>query len=140
MSQFILDEQLAVNEVLNPLQRRLKVQRLVELRPGEHILDDRIPEILLTLTKPAFVTLDSDFWNVDLCHPGYAILYFALSDDDQDQVPHLLMELLKLDPFKTRARRMGKVVRVGKTLIQYWQRGSNTLHEIPWDPSLEDRD
>ena len=87
MSQFILDEQLAVNEVLGPLQKRLKIGRLVELRPGERILDDRIPEILLTQAKPSFVTLDADFWKADLCHPHYAILYFALPEDHQDQLP-----------------------------------------------------
>ena len=84
MSHFILDEQLAVNEVLGPLQKRLKIQRLVELLP----------------------------------------------EDDQDQVPKLLFQSLKLEQFKTRARRMGKVVRVAKTLIQYWESGSNSLHIV----------
>lgn len=134
MSQFILDEQLAVSEVISPLQKRLKIQRLVELRPGERILDDRIPEILLTLTKPTLITLDSDFWRMDLCHADYSIFYFALREDDQDQVPKLLLKSLKLDPFKTRAKRMGKVVRIAKARIQYWKCGSNILHTVRWNP------
>jgi hypothetical protein len=133
MSHFILDEQLAVNEVLGPLRKHLKTQRLVELRPGERILDDRIPEILLTLTKPTFITLDSHFWKMALCHADYSIFYFALPEDDQDQVPKLLLRSLKLDPLKTRAKRMGRVVRVAKAGIQYWQCGSRSLHLVPWD-------
>jgi hypothetical protein len=56
-SGFILDDQLAANEVIAPLQKRHKAKRLADLRPGEHVLDDRIPEILLTLNQPTFVTI-----------------------------------------------------------------------------------
>jgi len=78
MSQFILDEQLAANEVVAPFQERHKAKRLADLRPDKHVLDDRIPEILLTLNQPTFITIDQDFWDARWCNPGYCILYFAL--------------------------------------------------------------
>src|SRR5262249_57195649 len=67
MAQFVIDEQIAASEVLGPLRRRLKVQRLLDLRPGEHILDERIPEILLTLPRPTFITIDQGFWGTARC-------------------------------------------------------------------------
>ena len=63
MSQVILDDQLSQSEVLQPLDEWISVQRLRDLRPHELILDDRIPEILLTLRQPTFVTIDRGFWD-----------------------------------------------------------------------------
>jgi len=48
MSLLVLDDQLDVLTVLSGLRRWASVLRLQALRPGAHILDDRVPEILLT--------------------------------------------------------------------------------------------
>jgi hypothetical protein len=81
VSQLILDDQLDIHGVLHPVRRWVTAQLLREVRPDEHVLDDRVPEILLTLKQPAFVTIDQGFWDRRLCHPRYAILYFALRRD-----------------------------------------------------------
>ena len=75
---FILDEHLAFNVLKSPLPRRLKFTRLIELRPGEIILDDRVPEVLLTLPQPTFITIDRGFCSPKWCHPRYCILFFAV--------------------------------------------------------------
>ena len=62
MSQLILDDQLSVRKVLTPLQKWITVERLQDLRSGEVILDDRVPEILRTQKNATFVTIDQDFW------------------------------------------------------------------------------
>jgi hypothetical protein len=61
MSQLILDEHVAIPIVLPALKKWISVGRIQELRPGELILDDRVPEILLTLRGPTFVTIDKGF-------------------------------------------------------------------------------
>src|SRR4051812_5216690 len=99
MSQFILDDQLDVRAVLGPRKGRLKARRLAALRPGQRVLDDRVPEILLTLKRPTFLTIDQDFWDRSLCHPGYCILCFALPTDEQEQIPALLRALLRRPEF-----------------------------------------
>ena len=132
MSQFILDEQLAASDVLVPLQETLKVRRLTDLRPKEQILDDRVPEILLALKGPTFITIDQDFWDRYLCHPGYCILYFYLRDQDQDRLPELLRALLRLPEFRTRASRLGKVVRVRAARIDFWQHQVPELQHVSW--------
>ena len=121
MSQIVLDDQLAANEVLAPFRRWFSVRRLQELRPTELILDDRVPELLLSLRQPTFVTIDRGFWNRRLCNPKYCVLYFALRDDQQEQLPGLLRELLRVPEFRTRRERMGKVARVSTHRVAFWQ-------------------
>src|SRR5258708_6196456 len=112
MSQLILDEQIDLQVVLPSLRRWTSVKPLQDVRPGELVRDDRIPEILLTLAKPTFVTIDHGFWDRRLCHPEYCILYFALRNDQQEFLPRMLRALFKQTGFNTRASRMGKVARI----------------------------
>jgi hypothetical protein len=121
MSQLILDDQLDITEILPPLRKWITARRLQDLRPGELIRDDRIPEILMRLKSPTFVTIDKGFWDSRLCHPKYCILFFALRDDQQSLVPGLLRALFRRAEFSTRSKRMGKVARVSSKAISYWQ-------------------
>jgi hypothetical protein len=61
MSQLVLDDQLDVQVVVPALEGWITAVRLQNLRPLEHILDDRVPEILRTLKTPTFVTIDHGF-------------------------------------------------------------------------------
>ena len=128
----MLDDQLDVTEVLVPIRKWITAQRLQDLRPGELVRDDRVPEILLTLQSPTFVTIDQDFWDVRLCHPDYCILYFALRDDQQEILPGLLRTLLRRQEFRSRATRMGKVARVGTKAVAYWEFRVRLLKSIQW--------
>lgn len=130
----MLDEQLNRDRVLIPLLKWITVQKLEELRPYEVIKDDRIPSLLRELKNPAFVTIDDGFWNRDLLDPNYCILYFALQDHQQAQIPNLLRQLLKLSEFKTKANRMGKVAKVSPTHIEYWHWGSIEKINRLWNP------
>ncbi len=132
MSQFILDEQLDTQAVLPPLHRWASVTLLQELRPTELILDDRIPEILLELSKPTFVTIDHDFWDRRLCHPAYCILYFAIRNDQQEMLPPLLRALVTQKDFRTRTVRMGKVARIGLKQIDYFEYLVAHVAHIAW--------
>ena len=139
MSQLILDDQLDVNLVQLPIQKWITCQVLHDLRPNELILDDRIPEILLTLPKPTFITIDQGFWHRQWCHPNYGILYFVLRNDQQGSLPGMLRSVLRLTEFRTRASRMGKVIRVGHNSIEYWQYHLAILKRIAWSPNLRIR-
>jgi hypothetical protein len=121
MSRVILDEQLSATEVASELKKWCSVLRLKDLRPQQQILDDRVIEMLLTLNRPTFVTIDRGFWKRGLCHPGYCILYFVLASNRQEALSERLRALFRRREFRTRAARMGKVVRVSPTHIDYWQ-------------------
>jgi hypothetical protein len=94
-------------------------------------LDDRVPEILQTLKTPTFLTIDHGFWNRRLCHSGYCILYFDLAKDEQEQLPILLRGLFRLPEFRTRRARMGKVARIGRETIAYWEFGEKQMRRLP---------
>jgi hypothetical protein len=132
VSQFILDDQLDAAVVVPPLQKWTTVTFLRELRPGEQVLDDRIPEILQTLKQATFVTLDNGFWNRNFCHPAYGVVYFALQADEQEPLPALLRALVGHPRFRTRAKRMGKVVRVSKVSLAWWQFRGGGLQQVAW--------
>ena len=128
MSQIILDDQLFDVEVLIPLARWITVARLRSLRPSEVIKDERVPAILRELRQPTFVTIDAGFWERKLRDPKFAILFFALTHEQQDKLPELLRTLFRLDDFKTKSARMGKVARVSTIGVEYWQVGDEKLH------------
>ncbi len=134
MSQIILDDQLFDLEVLVPIARWSTVRRLRDLRPNEVIKDDRVPVLLRQLRQPTFVTIDMGFWNRGLRDSRYCILCFPLRNDEQGELPGLLRSLFRLAAFRTKAARMGKVARVRRQMVEYWQLGDEELHRIPLKP------
>ena len=135
MSLLLLDDQLDVHQVLFPIRKWAKARLLHQVRPGEHVLDERVPAILRTLKQPTFITIDVHFWDRRLRHPDYAILYFVLRDDEQDQLPGLLRTLFRRVEFRTRSRRMGKVSRVSHTHIDWWQFQTGAMQRVAWQPA-----
>ena len=129
MSQLVLDDQLDVLKLLPGLRRWISAIRLQQLRPGEHILDDRVPEILLACHQPTFVTIDSGFWDRRLCHPGYCVVVAEVDSRRQELIPGLLRQLLRHKQFKFRAQRMGKVIRLGRSGIWFWEIGATTFKQ-----------
>ena len=133
MAWLVLDDQLGASEVLGPIRKLIQAVRLRDLRPGERILDDRVPGVLLSLKDPMFITIDQGFWDRRYLHPGYCILYFALRDEQQELLPELLRRTLRARDFKTRAARRGKIGRVSRSGIDYWRLRSAVLHRVPWN-------
>ncbi|HMF16051.1 MAG TPA: hypothetical protein VKE98_02540 [Gemmataceae bacterium] len=121
------------------IKKWAKVERLARLRPGEHVLDERVPEILLSLSSPTFVTLDNDFWDRNLCNPGYSIVLFALQDKEQLLIPRMLRNLFRIREFQSRAARMGKIIRVSRKNIAYWEFQETDLRILPWEKTKKKR-
>jgi hypothetical protein len=126
MPQIVVDDQLETQFILGALDSWVGAVRLQSLRPGEHILDDRVPEILRTLKSPTFVTIDHGFWNRRLCHSDYCVLFFDLLTEEQKRIPAILRVLFRLPEFNTRAARMGKVARVDDDTVTFWEAGKRT--------------
>ncbi|MCI0638913.1 MAG: hypothetical protein L0Y72_23925 [Gemmataceae bacterium] len=126
MSQLVLDDQLDVIKIQPGLKNWTNWVRLQELRPGEHILDERVPEILRTCHTPTFVTIDPDFWQSNLCHNGYCIVFVHIDFRQQRKLPPLVRKLFNFPGFKTRAQRMGKVIRLAEEGISYWELGADS--------------
>lgn len=139
MSQLVLDDQLDVIKVLPGLRRWASAIRLQALRPGEHILDDRVPEILLSCHEPTFVTIDAGFWKPKLCHSGYCIVYAEVDSRRQQAIPELLRRLFRHPRFKSHALRMGKVIRLTQAGVSYWESGTATVQHALFGPTRKKR-
>ncbi|MCI0692087.1 hypothetical protein L0337_08800 [candidate division KSB1 bacterium] len=129
----VIDAALSDKDVLKPLQKLMNTRSIRDVRPYEVVKDDRVPVLLRTLTSPTFITTDeAGFWHRHLCSDSYCIFCFALSDPQQELIPSLLRRLLRLPEFKTKANRIGKVVRVSLANIKYYQLGDAKLHALAW--------
>ncbi|MDZ7363910.1 MAG: hypothetical protein ONB46_24830 [candidate division KSB1 bacterium] len=130
---FIIDAALADELVLKPIERLASTRSVRDLRIYEIVKDDRVPLLLRELSSPKFTTIDeAGFWRRTMCSQAYCILYFALSDAQQELIPSLLRKLLRLPEFKKKANRMGKVARISLANIKYYQTGDNKMHVLAW--------
>lgn len=132
----MLDDQLSSSFVYTPLARWATVQFLREIRPREVVKDERVPEILWTQRQPTFVTIDDWFWDRSRRDPRYCIVYVALREDEQQDVPALLRRMFRLAEFRTRAARMGTVIRLSRERAVWWQLGDERQHTKAWAAPL----
>lgn len=80
-------------------------------RPHGQILDPEIPALLRKLRQPTFVTINyRDFFNRQFLHADYCLACFKLEQQEQDRLPDLLRGILRLPDYRTKARRMGKII------------------------------
>jgi hypothetical protein len=112
------------------------VTDITQLRPNTVILDDAIPMLLRAVSRPTFVTINvADFWRRLAPDPRFCIVCCAVSYTRAQEVPELLRRVLALEPFRTRSRRLGKIVRVSRQHVQYYTTDTRTIHRVAWPKS-----
>ena len=131
----VLDENLLVLRLDNPIGTWYpgRVCYITDLHPGTLVKDEAIPTLLLRRKGATFVTTNVvDFWRRVSAHPQYGIICLSLPNERLREVPDFLRRLLRLPEFKTKAARMGKVVRVSRRRIEYYTRSSASLKAFSW--------
>ena len=131
----ILDENLLGLRLDIPIARWYagRVCYLTDLRPGTVIKDEVIPQLLRQCKGATFVTTHvPDFWQHILAHTRYSIVCLSLPNERLHQLPTLLRRLFRLRELRTRAGRMGKVIRATSEQIQYYTVGDNRIHLRTW--------
>jgi len=131
----VLDEQLLSYGVQASSARwyRGTVTDVTQLRPNTVILDEAIPMLLRAVSRPTFVTINvADFWRRLTPDPRFCIVCCAVPDTRAQEVPDLLRRVLALEPFRTRSRRPGKIVRVSRRHVQYYTTDTRAIHRVAW--------
>jgi hypothetical protein len=131
----VLDEQLLSYGIQVSIARwyRGVVTDITQLRPHTVILDEAIPMLLRAVSRPTFVTINvADFWRRLAPNPQFCIVCCAVSHTRAQEVPDLLRRVLALEPFRTRSRRLGKIVRVSPQHVQYYTTDIRAIHLIAW--------
>jgi hypothetical protein len=100
-----------------------QVVSVTTLRPNTVIKDQAIPTLLLKVAQPTFVTINAtDFWKKVQPHNAYCIVTVALPKERMREVPALLLRrLFRHSDLKTKASRMGKVIRLTSSRIEYYE-------------------
>jgi hypothetical protein len=130
----VLDEQLLGRGLERDIAQwyRGTVQFITDLRPHTIIKDEAIPVLLRRQAQPTFVTInDRDFWWQVAPDQRYCIVCFILSDARAREIPSALRALLRRPEFRTKAHRMGKVIRVTNNDISYYTSGDRQISTIP---------
>jgi hypothetical protein len=131
----VLDENLLVLRLDNPIATWYpgRVYYVTDLQPGALIKDERVPRLLLQCKGATFVTTNVvDFWRRIPAHAQYGIICLLVTNERLREVPQLLHQLLRRPEFKTRAARIGKVIRVSQKQIQYYTSRSSSLITLDW--------
>ena len=119
----VLDEQLLGRNIEAALARwyRGSVRFITDLRPGTVIKDEAIPDLLRQQHQATFLTINEpDFWRKVAIDAHFCVVCVALPDSRAREIPDLLRAVFRLPVFRTKARRMGKVLRVVRRTVGYY--------------------
>ena len=130
----VLDEQLLGRGLERDIAQwyRGTVQFITDLRPHTIIKDEAIPALLRQQSQPTFVTInDRDFWRKVAPDQRYCIVCFVLSDARAREIPPALRALLRRPELRTKAKRMGKIIRVTNNDMSYYTFSDRQIRTIP---------
>jgi hypothetical protein len=130
----VLDEQLLGRGLEQDIARwyRGTVQFITDLRPHTIIKDEAIPALLRQQSQPTFVTINEpDFWRKVVPDERYCIVCFVLSDARARDIPLALRALLRRPELRTKAQRMGKVIRVTQHDVSYYTLSDRHVKTMP---------
>jgi hypothetical protein len=120
----VLDEQLCRQPLRQAMGQwyRGKIGYITEIRPYSVIKDDAIPELLLNVKQPTFVTINyKDFWRKIAAHRNYCVICIELPNERWEDISPILKSLLSSPDFRSKNSRMGKVIS--------WKDGTTNYYE-----------
>jgi hypothetical protein len=91
--------------------------------------DREIIPFLHQLNQPTFFTRDDDFYERRLCHAGYCLVYL---DVRKEEVATFVRRVLRQTTFKTKAKRMGKVIRASHVGLAIWNLHAEKEDFLDW--------
>lgn len=80
-------------------------------------------------SRATFHTLDSGFYDWRLCHRDYSLVYYDVPEADTIE---WIIKFVNHRSFNTRAKRMGKVIKVNPLQITYWELKDHQYQAVQW--------
>jgi hypothetical protein len=125
----VLDENIIDNQRRQLMSWRMRIHQ-IGFEVGRKGMKDReIIPFLHQLKQPTFFTRDDDFYERKLCHAGYCLVYL---DIRKEEVATFVRRVLRHPAFKTKAKRMGKVVRVSHVGLSVWNLHAEKEEFLDW--------
>ena len=91
--------------------------------------DPEVIAILHRCHRATFFTHDADYFNRRLIHPAYGLVFLDVFDG---QAAQYIRRFLRHPCFDTQAQRLGKVIRVQVSRINYYERSRRRLQRVGW--------
>jgi predicted nuclease of predicted toxin-antitoxin system len=125
----ILDENITEEERDHLRSWRIGVSHIGHDFGRKGIQDEEIVPFLHQFKRVTFFTRDIDFYERTLRHANYCLVYLAVAPN---QVANFVRRFLRHHECNTQAKRMGCVVRVGKSGLTVWQRHAEKEISFTW--------
>ena len=125
----ILDESIPRNQRELLISWRISIRQIGYDTGRKGIQDDEIIPLLHQLRRPSFFTRDADFFDHQLCHQGYCLVYL---DVDKYEAALFIRRVLRHPELNTQVKRMGAVVRIAHKGIFYYRLHASGLTVLDW--------
>lgn len=94
------------------------------------IKDENLAAFLIQQPRPTFFTRDEGFYDKKLCHARYCLVYLAVRPNESASFAR---RLLRHPLLKTRAQRLGAVIRVSSAGLQMWRLRESREIFLSWN-------
>lgn len=125
----ILDENVVETQCRLLRKWRIRFRQIGFGVGREGMKDIEIISLLHDLPRPTFLTRDDDFFERNLCHTGYCLVYTAVQ---KNEVAIFTRRLLKHPEFNTKAKRMGSVIKVSHAGLLVWRLHAEKPQRFNW--------
>src|SRR5690348_14734444 len=125
----ILDENIPESQRTLLRSRRVALRQIGQDLGRQGMKDDEIIPLLHRLDRPTLFTLDGDFYDRRLCHVGYCLVHL---DVEEEAVADYVRRLLRHRELDTKAKRMGRVIRVSPTGLTLWRVHQEQESHLSW--------
>jgi hypothetical protein len=125
----ILDENIFSSQRLLLSGRRFKLVQIGVDIGRKGMKDEEIIPLLHKMSRSTFLTRDEDFFNLALRHERYCLIWLDVSPLE---VAHFALRVLRHPELKSRAKRMGSVIRASATGMRVWRGHERKALTLPW--------
>jgi hypothetical protein len=125
----VLDENVPDHQRLLLRRIRIPIRQVGRDLSKKGIGDEQIIPLLLRLHRPTFFTLDNDFYDNDLCHERYCLVFL---DVIQKLFAEYIRRFLRHPELNTRAKRLGRVLRVSPGGVAYFADRNIREQHLSW--------
>jgi len=114
----ILDENIPANQRQLLEGWRVHVRQLGFNLGRRGMQDEDVIPFLIAQRRSTFFTRDDDFYDSQLCHARYCLVYLNV---DKHEVAGFARRFLRHPACSTHVKRMGKVIRVSSAGLSIWR-------------------
>ena len=125
----ILDENVPESQRSLLRKRRVPVRQVGQDTGRKGMKDNEIIPLLHQLDRPTFFTLDGDFYDRRKCHEGYGLVHV---DVHEEMTAEYVGRILRHRSLNSKAKRMGRVVRVSAVGITFWHIHEERERFLSW--------